>query len=371
MFWPQGEQVTSARKAKLVDELYDTIGNEGFAALPPLLAEAGGGRSCSFQVIDSGAKPRVVESSYFNSQMNRFYVDEGIYRHDIWQRQTDRAPRGRALNLLEYVSDADYIGSRFYQGMIRHFGDDTGRCLGMLIPIANGGLIGIGVHRAFKDRPYEDSDVAALDGLAPHLERIVGTQLRLNEVQASRSTWEAALETMPQAALVISPGCTVAFANARARAILRRSDGLRLIQNRLELTVAAEHERYARCLHEALRREGARGGALLVSRSGARRPYSLVVHPFEAGERTNALVLIGDPDGERASRGELLRQLYRLTGAEADVALMVSSGMNVEDVANHRGVTGATAKTLLQRAYQKTAVSKASELARLVAELPA
>jgi len=362
--------VTSARKAKLVDELYDTIGNGGFAALPRLLAEVGGGRSCSFQVIDADAKPRVVESSYFDPQMNRYYVDEGIYRHDIWQRQTDRAPRGRALDLLEYVPDTQYVRSRFYQDMIRRFGDDTGRCLGMLIPIANGGLIGIGIHRAFKDRPFEDSDAAALDGLMPHLERVVGTQLRLDEADASRATWEATLETMPQAALVLSPGCTVTLANARARAILRRSDGLSLIQNRLELAVATEHERYAKCLHEALRREGARGGAVLVSRSGARRPYSLVVHPFEAGERTNALVLIVDPDGERASRGELLRQLYRLTGAEADVALMVSSGMNIEDVANQRGVTGATAKTLLQRAYQKTAVSKASELARLVAELP-
>ncbi len=363
--------MTSARKAKLVDELYDTIGNGGFAALPGLLAEVGGGRSGSFQVIGTDAKPRVVESSYFDPQMNRYYVDEGIYHHDIWQLQTDRAPRGRALNLLEYVPDADYVRSRFYQDMIRHFGDDTGRCLGMLIPIPNVGLIGIGVHRALKARPFEDSDVAALDELTPHLGRIVGTQLRLDQACASRATLEATLETMPQAALVISPGCTVALANAGARAILRRNDGLSLILNRLELTVAAEHERYVKYLHQALRREGARGGALLVSRSGARRPYSLVVHPFESGERTNALVLIVDPDRERTSRGELLRQLYRLTSAEADVVLMVSSGLNIEEVANRRGVTGATAKTLLQRAYQKTDVSKASELARLVAELPA
>jgi DNA-binding CsgD family transcriptional regulator len=49
---------------------------------------------------------------------------------------------------------------------------------------------------------------------------------------------------------------------------------------------------------------------------------------------------------------------------------MIANELSIEDTADRRGVTLATAKTLLQRAYQKTDVSKATELARLVAELP-
>lgn len=360
----------SDRSARFIDELYDTVGNGGFAALPGLIAEVGGGRSCTFQVIGPDAKPQVVETSYFPLEMGRFYLDEHIYRHDIWQAQTVRAPRGRALDLLNYVSDSDYVASRFYQDMIRHFGDDTGRCLGVLLPAPSGGVISIGVHRALKDKPFEQSDVTALNGLLQHLRRIVDTQLRFDHARSLSATWEAALEAMPQAALVVAPGHTVEFANPKARAILCRNDGLSLVQNRLELTVPGERERYGKCLHEALRREGARGGGLLVSRRSACKPYSLVVHPCAAGERTNALVLIADPDNERASHKQVLCQLYPLTDAEADVALMVSSGLNIEEVANRRRVTVATAKTLLQRAYQKTEVSKAAELARLIAELP-
>lgn len=353
---------------ELTDELYDTIGNGGFAALPELLAQAAGGRSCTFQVVARDLTPLVVETSYFSPEMSRFYVEEEIFRDDQWQNPWN-APLGCALDLRHYVSDESYVRSRFYQDMIRRFGDDTGQCLGMVLPTGGGELVTIGVHRAL-GQSFDRTNLDALDGLAPHLQRVIGAQLKLHEYKTATSTWEAALEAMPQAALVVSSAGTVTFANARTRAILQRNDGLSLANGRLEPAVAAERELFARHLHETLHRQNARGGALLVTRSKARRPYSLAVQPFAAGERTHALVLISDPDGERTSRTALLRQLYGLTPAEAEVALLVSSGLRIEDVADRRGVTVATAKTLLQRAYQKTAVSKASELGRLIGELP-
>lgn len=358
------------RNAGLLDELYSTIGDRGFAALPELIASAAGGRSCAFQVVTRDMTPLVVKTSYFSPAMVRFYVEQEIYRDDVWQKPGIVPPMGKAVNLRNYVPDETYLRSRFYQEMIRGFGDDTGQCIGLILP-TGGETITIGVHRALRQPRFEQSNIDALDSLVPHLRRVISTQLKLQAYKTATATWEAALKAMPHAAMIVSPSGAVTLANAQARTILQRHDGLALAEDRLQLATSHEAELYARYLHDALARRGGHGGALLVSRTSARKPYSLVVQPFDSGERTHALVLIGDPDDERPGRGAMLRQLYGLTGAEAEVALLVASGLPIEEVADRRGVTVATAKTLLQRAYQKTDVSKATELARIVAGLPA
>lgn len=360
-----------AGKFELVDELYDTIGNGGFSRLPALIAEATDARSCTFQVLLPSGEPLVVESSYFSDDMNRFYVEQGIYDHDIWQTVAKgRLIDGSAGDLAHYVSDHDYSRSRFYQDMIRHFGDDTGRCLGAASGLKGGAMMTIGLHRAFRDNAFDHSQVRAANDLLPHVARVVEAQRRFEAVNRDGAAWEAALTAMPQAALVCEPKGKVMLVNDAARAIVGRNDGLALVQGRLEPSAPAARARFQHILHSALARIDERGGALLAERAGGARPYRIVCVPLEILGRTHALVLIDDPDRAKPGRADLLRSMYGLTPAEAEVSVMIGFGERIETIAERRGVSVATVKSLLQRAYQKTDVNKATQLARLIAELP-
>lgn len=356
---------------KVVDELYDTIGNGGFARLPSLIAAATDARSCVFQVLLPTGQPLIVESSYFSGAMNNYYVEQGIYDHDVWQDQAKlKLLNGGASDLAEHVSDDQYRRSRFYDDMIRQFGDDTGRCLGAALGLKDGALMTIGLHRAFRDHAFGQSQLGAANAILPHLARVVEAQRRFDAVNRDRAAWEAALTAMPQAALVCEPGGKVMLINNAARAIVDRSDGLALVQGRLEPSAPSARARFQQSLRSALARIDQCGGALIAERHNGARAYRIVCLPFEIMGRTHALVLIDDPDRAKPGRTEVMRSLYGLTTAEAEVALLIGAGERIESIAERRSVSIATVKSQLQRAYQKTDVNKATQLARLIAELP-
>lgn len=75
---------------------------------------------------------------------------------------------------------------------------------------------------------------------------------------------------------------------------------------------------------------------------------------------------------EGASAGHqarMLRETWRLTPAEADIALRLASGMTRRQIAAARGVSGETLKAQLRSIYEKTGCSREAQLVRMVALL--
>lgn len=355
----------------LLDAVYDSLGNGGLALLPALVAQAVDGRSSSLQVLTGDLVPEQVHTSYFTAEMSAFYVEHGIYDEDVWQTVTMRCGVvGRATRLTDMVPDEVYLASGFYQNMIRTHGDDTGRCLGMLVPLPRGRTLTIGAHRALGAENFAARNLAVLDRLGPHLARIAEVESRFQALQMQSATWAQALAIMPQPALVLSPAGSVLFANRAAEALLERGDGLILPGGRLDALSPADSRRLAACLASALQRTASRGGAVTIARGEGAPPYRLIALPLSVAERSHALVLIDDPGRPRLHRADYLRALYGLTGAEAQVAMLLSAGEPAERVAEIRRVTVATVKSLIQRIYRKTDVTKAVQLARLIENLP-
>ncbi len=65
----------------------------------------------------------------------------------------------------------------------------------------------------------------------------------------------------------------------------------------------------------------------------------------------------------------MLRSAFGLTGAEAAVALALATGATSRDIADRRGVSRDTVKVQVAAIYQKVGVTKATQLARLIARM--
>ncbi len=65
----------------------------------------------------------------------------------------------------------------------------------------------------------------------------------------------------------------------------------------------------------------------------------------------------------------LLRDLYELTTAEANVALAVAEGANAKDLSERFGISTNTARVHLQRILGKTGCSRQTHLVRLILSL--
>jgi DNA-binding CsgD family transcriptional regulator len=82
-----------------------------------------------------------------------------------------------------------------------------------------------------------------------------------------------------------------------------------------------------------------------------------------------ALVLIIDPDDEPEPTVALLRRLYGLTEAEAEVALHVMHGADLKQISEELSISYTTVRTHLQHVFDKTETHRQAELVRLLLAL--
>jgi DNA-binding CsgD family transcriptional regulator len=107
--------------------------------------------------------------------------------------------------------------------------------------------------------------------------------------------------------------------------------------------------------------------AIALERVSGRRPLLLLVSPFGAGR---ALVRATDPEEAMPCSATILRALYGLTSAEVEVANGLVRGATIEEIADARGTSVATARTQLKMLLAKTDTRRQAELVRLLLRLP-
>ena len=88
-----------------------------------------------------------------------------------------------------------------------------------------------------------------------------------------------------------------------------------------------------------------------------------------AAGRPMGLALIVDPEDELEPASDLLRRLFNLTEAEAEVALHMVRGADLKQVAEDLSVSLATVRTHLHHVFDKTQTHRQAELVRLLLAL--
>lgn len=352
-----------------IEQLYDLFGQQSLDRAPEILANALSARSCSLQITDSRFNPLMIETSYFDSSMGEIYIRNSIFEDDVWSHVLlDKANTNTSLLLSDLVSEQEYRSSRFFNDFIRLSGDDTGQCLGFGGVTASETHFNLGLHRAFSDKPFGETERRTLDKLVPHLRRLLDAENRIGRLGLQARLYEDVIAEFPQPCILIGSDQKVRFANRAADEIFSRNDGLTCRNNRLYFGCGSTTAIQA--IEDALERRNDHGGSALVPRTGFRKPYRLAALPFSSQGQTHALVLVDDPDRGQVGRVQRLQSIYKLTSAEAEIASLVADGFSADEAASQRGVSTATVKTLLNRVYRKMDIAKASELSRLVNRLP-
>src|SRR6185437_9215067 len=82
--------------------------------------------------------------------------------------------------------------------------------------------------------------------------------------------------------------------------------------------------------------------------------------------RPAAIVFVADPDSAPRTAQDQLRNLYRLTPAEAAVAMAIARGEGLQAVADELEISLTTARTHLQHVFEKTETRRQAELVRLI-----
>ena len=308
-----------------------------------------------FQLLYRGEPRQDLARLYFDDQHAR---DEGPPR--LQQR-----PAGQLVHLPDLYTERELKTSVWYnEGLARRNGQnglivrldwpDGLRFVWMLgDPVDSGG--------------WQSAQLRLIESLLPHVRHFVRVRHALVGAEALSAGLAGLLDNSQIGVLHLDRRGRVLAANAPARDILRRGDGLSDRDGALHASLPADHGRLQRLLKRALPVLGngapPTGASMTIQRPVVRSRLELHLHPVNArqadfgGRRVAALVLVVDPESRPRVDPVRLSVLLDLSPSEARVSALLAEGRPVREIAATAGFKESYVRWLLKQVYKKQGVS--------------
>jgi DNA-binding CsgD family transcriptional regulator/PAS domain-containing protein len=212
-----------------------------------------------------------------------------------------------------------------------------------------------------------------VNALIGHLQQALRTQDHLADLSEAAGGVNAVIDTIRHGIVIVGPEHGVVQLNSAAEQILKSGDGLCFRSGSIEATRMSVNEQLQASIADAVPQQGCgapSGNSFACSRPSGKRPYVIHVLPLTATSAdpapVKALVMIVDPEHEHEPSKAVIRRIFGLTNAEADVALRVMRGEGLKPISTDLAVSRATVNTHLQHIFDKTDTHRQAELVRLL-----
>jgi DNA-binding CsgD family transcriptional regulator/PAS domain-containing protein len=283
-------------------------------------------------------------------------------------------PLHQIITLDDLMTDAELMASDYYLhylqpiGLFRILGVDTGEADGLLARLR--------FSRRREEAPFTTRDRELLALVTPHLRQAIEIYARLNHMASERDVYAGAVDQLSVATIILDEKGRLLNTNAMACALLKEADGLSLRGKHLHIagrnTDRALQEALASVILAQRAGETTVVRALRVPRPNGRPALGLVIRPIPASEWGEgqvgpcAAVFISDPDQRDSASQQTLAELFSLTPAEANVAILLTRGLSLAEVAQAQNISPHTARAQLKSIFAKTGVSRQAELVRMI-----
>jgi DNA-binding CsgD family transcriptional regulator len=303
----------------------------------------------------------------------RLYSEHYAKINVFAQRARNQPPQTCVTDRM-YMPKEELFRTEFYDGFMRPQAVHTLLNVYLLAERECGTRIAFA--RSPRHGEWEQEHLDTLRLFAPHVHRAALLNRELAATRLRESGALASLSGLSQAVFLVEAGGRLRFANQAAERMIAGGDGLTLERQCL---VAHDRRETAR-LHRIVG-EAADGGpaessdcTLVVTRPSGRSPYRLVVAPMPAADAwfltpsPMAIVITCDPDDAVVISIAAVSRRYGLTHAETVVLSEIARGSGLAPAAAAVGVSLSTARTHLQRVFEKTGTRRQAELVRLIAD---
>ena len=308
-------------------------------------------------------------SGYFSEEQMADY-DRHFADCDLWaEALASSNTANRVWNAEQLVPARTYERSRIFNEWIRAWGDDSFHCIGAGIR-TNALVADIGFHRAQSQEAFDEQSVVQLRQCVAHLERMMTIRSRVQAAERAQASQAGALDAIGYGLFTLRPDGRVLHCNHAAEIIVQRADGLVLKGGRLAGANPADQKSLLAAFERALAPSHPEASALRIARrGGGQYEVSIVsVHAGLAGRQL--MVTVTDPDGKDASLAARLRTLYALSASEADVAIRISEGASLAQLAEERRTAIGTIRNQTKAVSEKLGCGRQAEIVALVKSLP-
>jgi transposase len=237
----------------------------------------------------------------------------------------------------------------------------------------------ISLTRSASQGPFGEHEKTLLQNLLPQLQVGMKTYIRLRQSELSLKALHDAANHLEVATLILDGTGSVINGNKRALDLLKDRTALRLHNHRITFNSRTDTKMLAQYVEQAIAwRIDPDSNKPLKALRVEYKPdqyLGVLVQPIEIvslGEpayvtsiNPHAIIHINDPAN---SRPKLDEHLIALSIQEARLATILASGSSTEQAAQLMNITLTTARTYLQRVYQKLAVNRQADLVQLISK---
>ena len=281
----------------------------------------------------------------------------------------------------EHFDDRFVASSPFYQDFLIPYG---GRYVSITKIVDDDDLlVALGVHRGLGNRPLDGDTLLWLDRIRGHLTEAMSIYRHLRELHYERSAGRQLLDGFVHPVILVDAMRGILFKNRAAAVALEATD---YIVDRGGL-LGCRHPRDDAALTVAVHNLGLQADARLklpasrqfvrihrASDHGRIGVYLSALRPHEVmgafGGSSLGLLVFHDPSVIRRPDPFILAEAFELTPAEARVAVELSQGKTVEEVAAERTVALETVRAQIKSLFAKTGVHRQGDLVRMILSLP-
>jgi DNA-binding CsgD family transcriptional regulator/PAS domain-containing protein len=289
---------------------------------------------------------------------------------DLRRQAMQCQSEGTVIAGHQLVPDEVFLRSPFYQEFLRPQGFHH---IAVAMAYKRSGRMGVvRVLRREGAAAFGSRELDLLAELQPHFCRAIEIHLALTEARLRAEALAATLSHIAVGFVCVDGRGRLLHANELATRMLAQGRGLVLRGGQLEAEDAADTAALRGLLAQAREPGCGMSRGLRIRRSSGAPDLSVRVVPVaEAGvalgaPRTAAIVYIRDPAQHGRVSESSLRELFRLTPAEARVAVRLVEGWRTKPIARHLGVSEETVRSHRKQIFAKVEVHSQPELSQRV-----
>ena len=358
---------------QLLDLIYDAAADEALwsdvlAGIADLTGSLNG--AIFGQVIGAN---KVYFSHYTRSREEclRAYRERHVQNpHSLYM---DKQPAGALVASDEIISLSELKKTTFYDEVFRP--QDVAHVAMIPLESRHGFTAGFNLCRSERQGPFQEPEMAILRRLLPHMVRSTALGFRLQGYRALQRAEFQVLDRLSTGVILLDRSAKIIFTNKAAELLSSDAGPLRLRNTGIAAFSAPFSRRLDELVQSALR--GVPAATMSIPHPDDGRLVTLFVSSVRSRDIDRfasldmrdaaAMIFMFDPAGPAGVPPTWLMDAYRLTAAEARVALHAASGRSVAEIGAQLNTSPNTVKTHLRRVFAKTGVHGQAELAGIIA----
>jgi DNA-binding CsgD family transcriptional regulator/PAS domain-containing protein len=367
---------------RILAALYDAMLDDGLWPATSALIDEACGRQGNGLLVGEGPKDDIrvlFVGLYYRGQRRADWEREYL---DIYHPIDECVPRLRQLpdsHLVHltalYTAQELKTSPTYNEAMARANGQDG---LIVRLDVQDGSYAVLSIKDPVTPDGWTTPQLALIKGLLPHIRQFVRVRQTLAKAEARGAAF-ATLRANPRiGVLYLDRRGQLVEANDRARDLLRRSDGVTDRGGLVQASVPTERGQFAELIAHALPAAGTPVSSSMLLHRGAVSP-PFVVHVTPVGvpqldfgaRRVAVLVLLVEPGYQPGLDPALVARTLGLSPAESHIAVWLAEGRSVRDIAETTGRQENSIYWYVKRIYHKLAISRQTDLVRLVLSLAA